>query len=244
MLFKLKQIIKSGIRKLLASQGYFIVKQTPGTMGGAFRAIAKRKHLFNTVIDVGASNGSWTDSLMKYFPQCQYLLIEAQPVHAKELNQFSNEHKNVQIVLAAAGETSGQIYFDATNPLGGQASYTPYASNNIQVPATTIDNEIQVRKLVGPYLLKLDTHGFEVPILKGASRTLAETDVIVIECYNFRIAPECMLFFEMCDYLEGFGFRCIDLVDPLYRPYDDSFWQMDLVFVKDNRPEFSYLSYQ
>jgi FkbM family methyltransferase len=242
------KILKGGIIKLLASQGYTLVKmnaqQPIGTMDGAFRTITRRKHFFNTIVDVGASNGSWTDSIMGYFPLCQYLLIEAQPVHAKDLRQFSSEHKNAQFVLAAAGEAPGQIYFNTTDPSGGQASYTPYASNNIQVPITTIDKEIQARSLTGPYLIKLDTHGFEVPILKGASRTLIETEVIVMECYNFKIAPECLLFFEMCDYLKGFGFRCIDLVDSLHRPYDDSFWQMDLVFVKDNRPEFSYLSYR
>jgi len=243
---KLKQTLKSGIRKLLASHGYAIVRRDASvhTMDGAFRAIVQRKHSFNTVVDVGASDGRWTDSLMKYFPLCQYLLIEAQPIHAKALRQFSNERKNVQFVLAAAGETPGQIYFDASDPLGGQASYTPYASNNIQLPVTTIDNEIQSRRLTGPYLIKLDTHGFEVPILKGASRILIETDVIIMECYNFRIAPECLMFFEMCDYLKKFGFRCIDLVNPFNRPYDDSFWQMDLVFVKDNRPEFLYLEYR
>ena len=100
------------------------------------------------------------------------------------------------------------------------------------------------RRAQDRYFMKLDTHGFEVPILDGASQTLTETDVIIMECYNFRIAPECLLFFEMCDYLKGFGFRCIDLVDPHHRPYDDSLWQMDLVFVRENRPEFLHPSYR
>ena len=92
--------------------------------------------------------------------------------------------------------------------------------------------------------MKLDTHGFEVPILEGAVRTLAETEVILIECYTFRIAPACLTFAEMCRYLGERGFRCIDLGDPLYRPHDDALWQMDLVFVRKDRPEFSYLGYR
>jgi len=243
-----QQTLKSNIKKLLASRGYALVRldaqQYLGTMDDAMRTIAKRKHSFNTVIDVGASDGHWTASLMKYFPLCHYLLVEAQPVHEKDLQRFSNEHENAKFVLAAAGETPGQIYFDASDPFSGQASYTPYASNNIQVPVTTIDSETGARGLTGPYLIKLDTHGFEVPILKGASRTLKETDVIVMECYNFRIAKECLLFFEMCIFLKELGFRCIDLVDVLHRPHDDSLWQMDLVFVKDSRPEFGCLTWR
>ena len=244
----IKLIIKNGIEKLMASRGYSIIRtsarQNPFTMESALQAIAKRKHCFNTVIDVGASDGRWSGSLMKHFPQCQYLLIEAQQVHEKALRQFSSAHNNVQFVLAAAGEMSGKIYFDAADPFGGQASYTPYAANNIQIAATTINQEVRSKKLAGPYLIKLDTHGFEVPILKGASQILAETEVIIMECYNFKITPECLLFFEMCDLMKKFGFRCIDLADPLRRPHDESLWQIDLIFVKDNRPEFLYLDYQ
>jgi FkbM family methyltransferase len=213
------------------------------SMVDALRGIAKRGHLFNTVIDIGASDGSWSLSLLEYYPTCQYLLVEAQPVHEEKLKIYCNEHGNSQYVLAAAGEERGQIYFDATEPFGGQASYTPYPSNSIQVPVTTIDYEVRTRSLKPPYLMKLDTHGFEVPILKGALKTLADTEVVVMECYNFRIAPECLLFFEMCEYLAGFGFRCIDLVEPLWRPYDGSFWQMDLVFIRNNRTEFAYRGY-
>jgi FkbM family methyltransferase len=181
---------------------------------------------------------------MSRFPDCHYLLIEAQAVHEPGLRRFVQQHPKAQYVLAAAGDTYGRIFFDATAPLGGQASYTPYPANNIEVPVTTVDREVTDRQLTGPYLLKFDTHGFEVPILKGALQTLRETDVIVMECYNFHVAPEALLFDEMCGYLKTQGFRCIDLVDPMFRPHDGAFWQMDLIFVRDDRPEFAYSLYE
>jgi hypothetical protein len=144
----------------------------------------------------------------------------------------------------AAGDSVGQIYFDASDPFGGQASYTPYPVNNLEIQVTTLDHETSSRNLPGTYLLKLDTHGFEVPILRGATSVLKETEVIVIECYNFRISSECLLFFEMCQHLQTLGFRCIDLVDPLQRLYDGAFWQMDLIFIRADRPEFSYAHYK
>ena len=231
-----KETLKDGVTKWLSVYGSAVVKRTKHN---AFRALAERKHGFNTVIDVGASDGRWTKSLMKYFPQKQYLLIEAQPTHESALTKLVAENRNIQYVLAAAGGKPGQINFDASDPLGGQASSTPYASGNIQIPVTTIDNELQARNLAGPYLIKLDTHGFEVPIIEGASRALRETEVIIMECYNYRISPECLLFYEMCGYLGELGFRCIDLVSVMNRPCDDSLWQMDIVFVKKDRPEFA-----
>src|SRR5581483_10868751 len=117
---------------------------------------------FNTVIDIGASTGIWSESLMRHFPSCQYLLIEAQPVHEPALREFCARHPNAQFALAAAGEEAGHIFFDAADPFSGQASFTRTASANLQLPVTTVDREIQARALNGPFLLKFDTHGFEL----------------------------------------------------------------------------------
>ena len=213
-------------------------------MEGLFRALHARKHQFRTVIDIGASNGSWSEELMRYFPDRQYLLVEAQAIHEPALRDYCARHSNAQYVLAAAGERAGKIYFETSDdPFGGAAAAGP-GSGRVEVPVVNLDDEIAARKLPGPYLLKFDTHGYELPILRGATATLANTEVIVMECYNFRISPECLTFPEMCAWLGSRGFRCIDLADPLHRPHDDSFWQMDLVFVRQDRPEFSYDRYQ
>src|ERR1700730_15699226 len=54
--------------------------------------------------------------------------------------------------------------------------------------------------LPGPYLIKLDTHGYEVPILCGATETLRNTNLLVIETYNFRLIESCLLFDEIIAY--------------------------------------------
>ncbi|QMU60297.1 MAG: FkbM family methyltransferase [Gammaproteobacteria bacterium] len=212
-------------------------------METAMRNISSKYRTINSVIDIGASNGSWSLSLKNHLPNCKYLLIEAQEFHKKALHKTCEIHENFQYILAAAGKSKGKIYFNAEDPLGGQASYTPYESHNIEVDVTSIDSEVQSKNLKGPFLLKFDTHGFEVPILEGANKTLEQTEVIVMECYNFNIAPECLLFYEMCAYLNEIGFRCVDLVDPLHRPIDNAFWQMDLIFIKNDSTVFSSLTY-
>ncbi len=106
-----------------------------------------------------------------------------------------------------------------------------------------LDNEIKKRCLRGPFLLKLDTHGFEVPILRGASRILAESSLVVIESYNFDISPECLRFPQFCNHMEDLGFRCIDICDVLRRPGDGCLWQFDVFFVPKTRSEFRQNTY-
>jgi FkbM family methyltransferase len=193
----------------------------------------------STVIDVGASNGCWTRLALKGWPNAQYFLVEAQQEpHEQGLITLATENPQVQYEIAAAGPRNGAIYFDASDPFGGLASEIPTVGNCISVPVLALDDEVKKRGLNGPYLLKLDTHGFELPILRGATRILPECSLLVIESYNFDIAPECLRFPQFCVYMEELGFRCIDICDVLRRPDDGCLWQFDIFFAPISRPEF------
>jgi FkbM family methyltransferase len=234
------------LRKTL-EQRYGALGEPPvaaaGTMAGVLRRLHQQGPKVQTIIDIGASDSQWSKLAMQYFPQQSYLLVEAQPVHETALQAFASQHGQVQVAMAAAGRQAGEIYFDASDPFGGLASDTPFPNNNMVVPVTTLDQETSNRRLQGPYLIKFDTHGFEVPILEGAAAVLRQTSVIIMECYNFKISPDCLLFPDMCALLATHGFRCVDMADVLHRQRDGALWQMDIVFVRQDAPEFSNNSY-
>jgi FkbM family methyltransferase len=209
----------------------------------ALRRIAARGIEVGTVIDIGASNGAWSQSAMKVFPDAQYLLIEAQKVHEPQLKLFTAAHSNAQYVIKAAGERPGTVFFDASDPFAGQASDTA-APGLVELPVTSVDHEITSRNLPGPYLLKFDVHGFELPILRGAQSALANTSLLVMECYNFQIAGDMLLFPDMCRYMQERGLRVIDMSEPLWREKDKALWQMDFFFVQAERLEFQTNSYR
>lgn len=114
----------------------------------------------------------------------------------------------------------------------------------ISAAVATVDYLVKERNLKPPFLLKLDTHGFELPIFEGARETLKNTVLIVVEAYNFKLTSESLRFHEMCSYMETLGFRCIDMCDPMHRPTDKVFWQMDLLFTPADRAEFLSNSYE
>jgi len=209
-------------------------------------ALARRRDVaVQTVIDVGASDGRWSARVMRHYPAAKYLLVEAQEAaHGEGLRRFRAAHPNVEYALCAAGDRDGEIYFDASMPFGGQASATPYPANNLVVPMATLDTLVRRHRLAGPFLVKLDTHGFEVPILEGARETLRGAAMLIIEAYNFTLCPGCLRFPELCAYLEGRGFRCADLLEPLHRPGDGAFWQIDLLFLPGTHPIFTSNAYR
>jgi FkbM family methyltransferase len=233
------------VNSLLGRLGYRIGRINSGisTMEMGLMRAAGRGVAINTIIDVGASTGSWSDIARKHFGGARYLLVEANKVHEPGLREFKQRVPGSDYVLAAAGDRLGTLNFDASSPLGGVASAAPQA-DMITVPATTIDHEVATRSLPPPFAIKLDTHGFELPILEGAKATLRETNLLIVEVYNFTLVPGALRFYEMCDFLRPLGFLPIDLCDPMNRPKDGAFWQCDMFFARSESPEFKSNTYE
>lgn len=205
----------------------------------------QRQLNFKTIIDIGAAAGSWALSAEENWPECQYLLFEPLEERKKELEQLCAKKKNFQFVQAAAGETKGKASFCVTDDLDGSsvADSLSQSKNLRSVDVISIDEKIKELNLPGPYLIKLDTHGFEVPILKGAAETLKQTELLIIEVYGFQISPQCLLFHQLSTYLERLEFRMIDIVDVMRRDKDKAFWQADAFYLKDSHSVFNSNTY-
>src|SRR5215475_3839735 len=98
-------------RRWIEARGFVLASRVAVNL----QTVMGRRHLphIETVIDVGASDGRWSQDVMKYYPSARYLLIEAQrATHGAMLSQFQARHKNVVCELCAAGNKSGETNFD------------------------------------------------------------------------------------------------------------------------------------
>ena len=214
------------------------------SMDAALRRAGARLPKIGTVIDVGAAAGKWTQRARPHFPDSRFLLIEPLRERVPELEALRAADRRVDFVGAIAGAEPGQATLNVTDDLNGSgvADFPGTASRS--VPVTTIDREVSERHLPGPYFIKLDTHGYEAPILEGARATLANTALLMIEVYNFQLTGACLRFPQMCARMEELGFLPCDAIEPFRRPGDLALWQMDLVFARADAPLFSRNTYQ
>lgn len=218
------------------------------TINSMISGITNLKNLnieINTFIDVGASNGMWTRDAIKIYNESYYFLIEAQKEHLDGLKQTKKKFQNVDYIIAAVGDYEGEIYFDTTSLWGGLASKEKFSHKNYKiVNVTTIDKIIVNYNLKPPYLIKLDTHGYEKQILDGSINALLNTNALIIEAYNFHLTTDSLLFYELCSYMDKLGFYVFNIVDILNRPKDSVLWQMDIFFLKKNYHFFNKNIYQ
>jgi FkbM family methyltransferase len=204
----------------------------------ALRRLRNHNIEIASLIDVGAAEGYWSRTFANYFPDRHHLLVEANEVHLPSLEKVCRENQRWQFALTAAGGTTGEAYFDRSDPLVGHLSTDPWNQNYRPSPVTTLDDLLEKHPIPGPYMIKLDTHGVEIPILSGTTRTLKETNAIVIEAYNFTFGGTAVPFWDLCRYVVELGFRPVDVFDLLYREVDNAFWQFDLLFVRGDLPLF------
>jgi FkbM family methyltransferase len=202
----------------------------------ALLARAKARVSPQTIIDVGASNGSWSLMARPHWPDAHYLLVEANPVFLPDLHTLCEKNQEFDHVSALAGASDGEAacQFNKENPF--QGILLGDSPEGELVSAITIDSQVREKNLKGPYLLKFDVHGHELAILQGAQKTLLNTCAIIMEVYVWRQGVGSLRFWEMCSYLEYLGFRCADLCEPLYRPYDGRLSQVDMLFERIDAP--------
>lgn len=190
------------------------------------------------VIDCGASDGRWSRMAMELWPDARYLLIEADERHYPALDAFCAEDEAKRKAFKSlAGPTFGEGHFasDPDDPWGGQGTLQPRPDAKL-VSQTTVDFACVCAGAGGPYLLKLDTHGFEIPILQGAVRTLQTARAVIIEAYTCTLQPGAVRFWELCQYMAFQGFTCTDMADPMRRPLDGRLWQWDLLWERSDAP--------
>jgi len=140
-----------------------------------------------TVIDVGVGHGTYP--LYEAFPKAHFILIEPLNEYADSIEKIITRY-DCEIHFKAVGETECklEINVDTVNFL--KSSFADRTSltktrNPLKkriVEVTTLDTIYsQSPTIDGPILLKIDTEGHELSVLKGARLLLQMVDVVIVE---------------------------------------------------------------
>lgn len=213
-------------------------------MESVLKLIAARPHGINSIIDLGAARGHWSEMALALFPEAQVVGVDPLKEREPYLQRLKDSHSRYDYVLAVAGKDDGGTVDLAVTPDLDGSSVHGREGEVRTVPVHSVDAIAASRGMKGPFFLKFDTHGFERPILESAEHVLTETKYMVMEAYNFRHTPDTMLFHEMIAYLESKGFRVFNLVDVMNRPTDGALWQVDLFFARTDDPIFANSSFR
>ncbi|HEV1995529.1 MAG TPA: FkbM family methyltransferase [Candidatus Acidoferrum sp.] len=229
--------------RLFNALGLDIRRRRPATparasMAGGLAQLARLGFQPRTVIDAGVA--TQTLELYEPFPSASILLIEPLAEFEPFLRKICSTY-HAQYVLAAAGQAPGSATFNVhadkfSSSLLSEVEGPGVDGTPRTVPVVSIDQQCAEKKLSGPFLIKLDVQGAELQVLAGASRTLPQTEAVILEVTLFGTMIGGPQFYDLVTYMKGVGFVAYDIFAVNYRPLDGALAQVDMIFVREDGP--------
>lgn len=170
----------------------------------------------DTFIDVGAHIGWFATAAARRVGELgQVVACEPYPSNATMLrkNLSLNDCKNVRVVEAAIGSQPGTITLARGDGDSGGVTALDWAwDGRVEVPMRTLD-EITA-DLGAVTLIKVDVEGWEAHVLRGGTRTLSQTEYVLIEINPAALRKAASSPEELFDLLRGAGFtRFVPVVE-------------------------------
>jgi FkbM family methyltransferase len=188
-----------------------------------------------TIFDVGAYEGAFTDLCLRIWPESFVYSFEALPDKIPGLEtKFGG--KKVKIINSLVGEQNSQnvqFYSDETAS-SILESAEQHTKDKLNLKMITLDSYVEKENIEAPNFLKIDTQGYEYPILKGFEKNLGRLDMLLLELNFMEIYYGVKLAHEVMHYLGMFGFVVYDVCEIHRRPLDRALTQMDFLFVKED----------
>lgn len=181
----------------------------------------------DTVLDVGAHLGIYAHRMARLVGSGgRVVCVEPQPLLATYLRKAFADAHNVEIHEAALSDEPGERVLSlpvegGRRPNRGKASLEPVTgpARPISVPVTTLDTlDLGRGRLT---FVKIDVEGHELPMLRGATRTIGEhRPVLLIEIERRHAHEKADTTF---DHLGALGYGCLylDPVASVLRPLHD-----------------------
>jgi FkbM family methyltransferase len=145
------------------------------------RLSEKWNYSIRTFFDVGANEGQTALIALLYFPQARIFSFEPHPATFSALLSKLGNRKNLQCVNLALGSQAGELEmfeYESASVLNSMVPDAQFAvrfgtvGRPIPIQCTTLDRFCSEAGIDALDVLKIDTEGFELEVLHGASRML------------------------------------------------------------------------
>ena len=154
-----------------------------------------------SIIDVGAHKGEYILNILKNFKVKQGYCFEPNPSVFRILQNNIKNKKNIEFINFGVSNSSGKIKFNVNiesssssiNNLNEKSNYykkkfyllnflnTSNVTKVIDIEVLTLDNFMKKKGIIQIDLLKIDTEGYEMQVLKGLQDKIKKIKLIHFE---------------------------------------------------------------
>lgn len=203
-----------------------------------------------TVIDIGVAAGTpW----LYQFPEAKLVLVEPNRQFEIDLERIKTRHQ-ADIFPYGAGADFAELTLNVD--LGTPSSSSLYAASDglkaywqkwgqvREIETRTVDvkplDAMIEDRYRPPFLIKIDTEGFELEVLRGAIKSLGKTACLIVEASVAKRHEGSYAFADLIAFLHTHGFGLADLVDVSAFDGDGDIAYMDIAFIRTDAAAISF----
>lgn len=211
-----------------------------GSFTASLLVLKESEVKWRSVLDIGAHKGLWAIYASKVFTDSQFVLIEPQLVLEPTLKKLCDKNRGWKYFIRALGANDAEGHLTIWEDTRG-SSMLPTEEDSLQngrqresVAIRSIDSMIESNEINIPSLMKIDVQGYELEVLKGATKTFGHTEAFIIETslFSFDDVPGQPTIVEIINYMDARDYVIYDFAGFIRRKYDSALGQCDIVFVK------------
>ncbi len=245
----MKTSIRSSIKRFLRRLGWEVQRFEHANVEQQVLKNILRATGTNVVLDVGANTGQFGDLLFDTGFDGTLISFEAIPsVHAQLSKHAMTKRGQWRIApCAAVGSKRGQIDFNvsansvSSSILPMRDTHLEAAPESRYVDKVTVAVDrldavaLELIPSSAVMLLKVDTQGYEMEVVKGATGLLQRIAAIQLELSLIPLYEGAPTFVEMLDFMASTGFELFSIVPGFRDPRSGRLLQMDGFFVRSNQ---------
>ena len=188
------------------------------------------------VLDIGAHTGQFYKWAKSAWPYCNVFMIEANPLHENTLLNLTANTKD-EYMISALGDKEREVtfYTRSDKPYTEGNSYYKEA-NYWDIPQLVQEETVTLKKLDDIFdkekvfdLVKMDTQGSELDILKGGEKLISKATAVILEVAYIEYNLGAPTSDEVIKHMNNIGFEEIMSIGEHYEGEEIS--QKDLLFL-------------
>ena len=222
---------------------HFRNKQLRNSMTFGLHLLHERGYRARGILDIGAYNGDFSMLARQFWPDADLMMVEPQAEKKERLNGLARDlGGEVFIQSDLLGETAKpEVPFHQMATEWGSTGSSIYPEvsdlerSTVAMPMTTVDTMLADHPNRCFDLMKLDVQGAELDVLRGASDSIANVEVLFAEVALHECNQGAPRIAEVVQELDQRGFGMVDLLT-MDRNAQDLQLQVDAIFVRNSSP--------
>ena len=168
----------------------------------------------SVIYDIGASIGSYAKFNHILFPDAKIILFEADDFF---IPRYKGE--DYHIVCLGDEDYKDITFYNETKNDGFPQAHSYYPSsvlnNDISkiLKTTKLDTYVKENSLPKPDLIKINTSGSELDVIKGGVEIIKEAKYLIVNLQNTQTYYGAPIASDVGPYILSLGFECEDMLD-------------------------------